>query len=56
MKNILALNSEKKQSNLVEEAIEQVYEGALLMDGNLSEPSAFVARMTRILVDATNTS
>ena len=56
MKNILALNSEKKQSNLVEEAIEQVYEGALLMDGNLSEPSAFVARMTRILVDATNTN
>ncbi|MDE2828331.1 MAG: molecular chaperone HtpG [Bacteroidota bacterium] len=56
MKNILALNSEKKQSSLVEEAIEQVYEGALLMDGNLSEPSAFVARMTRILVDATNTN
>ncbi len=56
MKNILALNSEKKQCNLVEEAIEQVYEGALLMDGNLSEPSAFVARMTRILVDATNTN
>jgi molecular chaperone HtpG len=55
MKNILALNSDKKQSNLVEEAIEQVYEGALLMDGNLSEPSAFVARMTRILVDATRT-
>lgn len=55
MTNILLLNSEKKQSNLVEEAIEQVYEGALLMDGNLSEPSAFVARMTRILVDATRT-
>ena len=55
MKNILVLNSEKKQGNLVEEAIEQVYEGALLMDGNLQEPSAFVARMTRILVDATRT-
>ncbi|MCY4673168.1 MAG: molecular chaperone HtpG [Bacteroidetes bacterium] len=56
MKNILALKSGENQNDLVEEAIEQVYEGALLMDGNLSEPSAFIARMTRILVDATNTN
>ena len=56
MKNILALKSGENQNDLVEEAIEQVYEGALLMDGSLSEPSAFVARMTRILVDATNSN
>lgn len=57
MKNILVLKSSNEdQGTLIEEAIEQVYEGALLLDGNLSEPSAFVARMTRILVDATRTS
>ncbi len=57
MKNILALkSSNENQNTLVEEAIEQVYEGALLLDGNLTEPSAFVARMTRILVDATRTA
>ena len=56
MKNILALkSSDENQDTLIEEAIEQVYEGALLLDGNLTEPSAFVARMTRILVDATRT-
>ncbi len=57
MKNILALkSSDENQDTLIEEAIEQVYEGALLLDGNLTEPSAFVARMTRILVDATRTA
>ena len=55
MKNILALKSSENQDTLIEEAIEQVYEGALLLDGNLTEPSAFVERMTRILVDATRT-
>ncbi len=56
MKNILALkSSDENQDTLIEEAIEQVYEGALLLDGNLTEPSAFVARMIRILVDATRT-
>jgi len=56
MKNILALKSSPEdQDSLIEETIEQIYEGALLLDGNLSEPSAFVARMTRILVDATCT-
>ena len=55
MQNILALKSSENQDTLIEEAIEQVYEGALLLDGNLAEPSAFVERMTRILVDATRT-
>ncbi len=55
MQNILALKSSENQDALMEEAIEQVYEGALLLDGNLVEPSAFVARMTRILVNATRT-
>ncbi len=55
MKNILALKSSENQDTLIEEAIEQVYGGALLLDGNLTEPSAFVERMTRILVDATLT-
>ncbi|MCY4204711.1 MAG: molecular chaperone HtpG [Bacteroidetes bacterium] len=56
MKNILALKSSSEdQDFLIEETIDQVYEGALLLDGNLTEPSAFVSRMTRILVDATRT-
>ncbi len=52
MKNILALTSTNQES-LVNDTIEQVYEGALLLDGNLTEPSDFVSRMTRILVDVT---
>ena len=54
MKNILSLKSSaESQDSLIHEAIEQIYEGALLLDGNLSEPSAFVTRMVRFLVDAT---
>ncbi|MCY4171724.1 MAG: molecular chaperone HtpG [Bacteroidetes bacterium] len=54
MKNLLALkSSSENQGSLIEQTIEQIYEGALLLDGNLTEPSSFVSRMTSILVDAT---
>jgi len=54
MKNLLTLKSSPdNQDHLIEQTIEQIYEGALLLDGNLTEPSEFVSRMTRILVDAT---
>ncbi len=54
MKNLLSLKSSSEDhSDLIEQTIEQIYEGALLVDGNLTDPSAFVSRMTRVLVDAT---
>lgn len=34
--------------------IEQLYEGALLMEGNLSSPAEYVKRMTEIMTQATN--
>lgn len=56
MKNILTLqSSSENQDELIQQTVEQIYEGALLLDGNLLEPSAFVSRMTHILVDATRT-
>ena len=55
MKNILVLkSSDTNRDALIEDTIEQVYEGALLLDGNLSDPSSLVTRMTRILTDATS--
>ena len=37
------------------EAATQIYEAALLLDGNLSNPADFVRRMTSYMVDATRT-
>ena len=32
----------------------QLFEGALLLEGNLDEPTDFVERMTRLMVEATS--
>ena len=53
MKNILMLQAQNAADKRIEQIVEQVYEGTLLLDGALEEPSAFVERMTRFMVDAT---
>ena len=53
MKNILALKTQGGDEKRIEAVVAQIYEGALLLDGTLEEPSGFVERMTRFMVDAT---
>ena len=53
MKNLLELSTNDAADRRIEQVVEQVYEGALLLDGELSEPSSFVDRMTRFMVAAT---
>ena len=53
MQNILALKRESTSEELIDKAVHQVFEGALLVDGDLKETASFVQRMTELLVEAT---
>jgi len=53
MKNLLELSTSDAADRRIEQVIDQVYEGALLLDGELREPSSYVERMTRFMVAAT---
>lgn len=55
VKNLAHLLEEGESESLIEKAIWQLYEGALLVRGNLNAPSAFVERMTELMVRATKT-
>lgn len=52
LKNLVRLQDEG-QDDLLDEAILQLYEGTLLLDGNLPTPADFVQRMTDLMVKAT---
>ena len=54
MKNIWALKEAGERDDLIDQAMEQVYEGALLIDGNLTQTAGFVDRMTDLMVEATS--
>ncbi len=56
LKNIATLQAEGGHDDLLEKAIVQLYEGALLIDGTLSQTSAFVERMTGLMVKATTST
>ncbi len=51
--NLSALRAQGDRDDLIERSILQLFEGALLVDGSLSSPTDFVARMTELMVDAT---
>jgi len=51
--NLIALRDNDEDGSLVDSAILQVYEGALLSDGSLTSPQEFVKRMTELMVQAT---
>lgn len=53
IKNLSRMNLADSTDPLLRKAILQVYEGALLMEGNLGSPSEFVQRMTELMVEAT---
>jgi len=53
LKNLARLKDEEAGADMLEKAILQLYEGALLIDGNLDTPAAFVQRMTDLMVGAT---
>ncbi len=53
LKNLARLHEAGGHDTLLEQAIVQLYEGALLIDGNLPAPTDFVARMTALMVEAT---
>lgn len=52
LKNLARLQRDG-QDDLLDEAILQLYEGTLLLDGNLPTPADFVQRMTDLMVKAT---
>ena len=51
--NLLALHQESTHEDLIDKVVHQVYEGALLFDGELTEAATFVKRMTDFMVEAT---
>ncbi|RMF56946.1 MAG: molecular chaperone HtpG [Calditrichaeota bacterium] len=53
IKNLSRLNMGNSTDPLLRQCILQLYEGALLLDGNLSSPTEFVKRMTEIMTEAT---
>lgn len=54
IKNLAQLNENQGDETLIKNCILQLYEGALLVDGNTVDPPTFVARMTEIMKQATN--
>lgn len=56
IKNLGRLNLGDGSDPLLRKCILQLYEGALLIDGNLKNPTEFVRRMTEIMEEATKGS
>ena len=54
IQNLTQLNENQGDEALIKNCILQLYEGALLVDGNTVDPPTFVARMTEIMERATN--
>ncbi len=53
LKNLARLMRDDTRGDLVDKAILQLFEGALLINGNLNQPASFVERMAELLVEAT---
>lgn len=53
IKNLAQLNQNRGDETLIKNCILQLYEGALLVDGNTVDPPTFVDRMTEIMERAT---
>ncbi len=53
LKNIARMQKEEKDTELIEKVIEQLHEGALLIDGSLNQTTDYVSRMTDLMVKAT---
>ena len=53
VKNLWHLHQQDSKTPLLKTMVWQLYEAALLLEGNLSSPTDFVARMTEIMERAT---
>ena len=53
LKNLWAIYEKDAKSPLLQTIVRQLYEGALLLEGNLATPTDFVGRMTSIMEQAT---
>ena len=53
IKNLAHLLQDNESEATVSDAIMQLYEAALLIDGNLTNPTDFISRMTSLMVKAT---
>ncbi len=53
LKNLSHLQAAGDNAELIEKVVEQLYEGALLIDGNLNHTTNYVTRMTDLMVKAT---
>jgi molecular chaperone HtpG len=53
IKNLAHIHDNKADESILKSCVLQVYEGALLIDGNMDSPTEFVARMTEIMEHAT---
>ncbi len=53
LKNLSRMQDDDSSAELVEKVINQLYEGALLIDGNLNHTTDYVSRMTELMVKAT---
>jgi molecular chaperone HtpG len=54
IRNLSKLHISNDNSEVLSSCIYQIFEGALLIDGNLTNPSDFVSRMSEIMINATN--
>ena len=53
IKNLAQLHRSNSEEAILKSCVLQLYEGALLIDGNMETPTDFVARMTDIMEQAT---
>ena len=53
IKNLAQIHETRGDESLLKSCVLQVYEGTLLIDGNMESPTEFVARMTEIMEHAT---
>ena len=53
IKNLAQIHEQKGNEPLLKSCVLQVFEGTLLIDGNMESPTDFVARMTEIMEHAT---
>lgn len=54
IKNLSRMVDSQDEVDLIDKVIYQLFEGALLLDGNLNQTSDYVTRMTDLMVKATN--
>ncbi|MBN2281754.1 MAG: molecular chaperone HtpG [Candidatus Marinimicrobia bacterium] len=53
IKNLAVLQADEKNSDTINDVINQLFEAALLIDGNLENPTDFISRMTSLMIKAT---